>query len=344
MEGGDSTDLEVVVVQQTKHQRKSKNRNIVLTSFGCLKTETDDKGSFDISVVDDVEDASPTHLLIMINGIIGSAKNWRYAAKHFLKKFPKDVIVYCSERNSAMSTFDGVDVMGRRLAEEVIDCIRRHPTVQKISFIGHSLGGLVARYAIALLFRKDVSGEVPKQNGELNLNGSSEENQLDGKVAGLEPINFITLATPHLGSRGHKQVPIFCGFHAMEKAASRMSLFLGRSGKHLFLCDKDNGKPPLLLQMASDSEDLKFISALQSFKRRVTYANIRFDPVVGWSTSSIRRRNELPKRQHLKRIDKYPYIVNVDATNSAIPLQNVPLDATTSNDFKHIEKEGPSPS
>jgi pimeloyl-ACP methyl ester carboxylesterase len=115
-----------------------------------MRIERDDKGSFDMS--SDVPDVSPSHLLIMINGIGGSALNWRYAAKQFLKNFPNDVIVYCSERNSAKSTLDGVDVMGQRLAEEVTDCIRRHPSVQKISFVGHSLGGLVARYAIARLF------------------------------------------------------------------------------------------------------------------------------------------------------------------------------------------------
>jgi len=28
----------------------------------------------------------------------------------------------------------------------------------------------------------------------------------EAKIAGLEPMNFITFATPHLGSRGNKQV------------------------------------------------------------------------------------------------------------------------------------------
>ncbi|GAU14273.1 hypothetical protein TSUD_308330 [Trifolium subterraneum] len=34
--------------------------------------------------------------------------------------------------------------------------------------------------------------------------------------------------------------------------------------------------------------------------------------MVGWSTSSIRRRDELPKCQHFKRHEKYPRIVNVE--------------------------------
>jgi triacylglycerol esterase/lipase EstA (alpha/beta hydrolase family) len=68
--------------------------------------------------------------------------------------------------------------------------------VQKISFVAHSLGGLVARYAIGRLY------EPPS-----HLNSSINENS-DGKglIAGLMPMNFITLASPHLGSRGNKQV------------------------------------------------------------------------------------------------------------------------------------------
>ncbi|KAL7210790.1 hypothetical protein ACSBR2_013794 [Camellia fascicularis] len=57
--------------------------------------------------------------------------------------------------------------------------------------------------------------------------------------------------------------------------------------------------------MANNTDDLPFISALRSFRRRVAYANARYDHLVGWSTSSLRRRSELPKGQNLSRIDKY---------------------------------------
>lgn len=55
------------------------------------------------------------------------------------------------------------------------------------------------------------------------------------------------------------QIPGFFGILALERAASRLSWCLGRTGKHLFLSDSENGKPPLLLQMANDCEDLKFM-------------------------------------------------------------------------------------
>lgn len=310
--------------------------------FACLRTEYDREGNFDMEVVGGAgERRTPTHLVVMVNGLIGSAQNWRYAAKQFLKKYPEDVIAHCSECNPSRLTFDGVDVMGERLAEEVISVIKRHPGVQKISFIGHSLGGLVARYAIAKLYGRDIMRDISQGNGECRSNGSGDpcvEEKFEGKIAGLEPMNFITSATPHLGSRGHKQVPVFCGFYTLEKVASRTSWFLGRTGKHIFLTDNDNGKPPLLLRMANDCEDLKFMSALQSFKRRVAYANVQFDHLVGWSTSSLRRRDELPKRRDLSRNEQFPHIVSVKAAETSSTQQEVPLEARV-NGHKNIDFE-----
>ncbi|OAY23118.2 putative lipase ROG1 [Manihot esculenta] len=312
--------------ERKTNKKKLRRKYWYLPKIGCLKIEQDEEGNFDAEVETIGEPANPAHLVVMVNGVIGSADNWKFAAKQLLKQYPRDVIVHCSTTNSSTLTFDGVDVMGARLAEEVISVIKRHPSVKKISFIGHSLGGLIARYAIAKLYVRDLTKELPQGNGDcrtdVNVDTGMEE-QIKSKIAGLEPVNFITLATPHLGSRWHKQVPLFCGSYSMEKVAARISGILGRTGKHLFLTDTDNGKPPLLLQMVRDCEDLKFMSALQSFKRHVAYANIRFDNLVGWSTSSLRRQNELPKRRHLSRDEKYPHIVHMKSS----PKQDSSLDA-----------------
>jgi triacylglycerol esterase/lipase EstA (alpha/beta hydrolase family) len=74
---------------------------------------------------------------------------------------------------------------------QVLDVISRKPELTKISFLAHSVGGVAARYAIAKLYR--------------HPNGASD-GKTKGAICGLEPVNFITVATPHLGSRGNKQV------------------------------------------------------------------------------------------------------------------------------------------
>lgn len=56
------------------------------------------------------------------------------------------------------------------------------------------------------------------------------------------------------------QLPILCGLPFLERRVSQSAHWVvGRSGKHLFLTDNDEGKPPLLLQMVKDSDDLKFM-------------------------------------------------------------------------------------
>ncbi|XP_073126666.1 uncharacterized protein [Henckelia pumila] len=321
---------------QEKKPKKQRTRSFYFVpKFGCMRLDEDSAapdihGSFNVEASRHGKDHVPTHLVVMVNGIIGSAQDWRYAAKQFVKAFPEDVIVHCSECNSSTLTFHGVDVMGKRLADEVISVVKRHPNLQKISFLAHSLGGLVSRYAAACLYQQDFTRKNSKENGDCMLDESkesSEEKSPTGKIAGLEPVNFITSATPHLGSRGHKQVPVFCGFKAMEKVASHASGLLGRTGRHLFLRDCENGKPPLLLQMSSDSDDLKFISALKSFKRRVAYANTHHDHLVGWSSSSLRRRNQLPKHRNLLKDARYPHIVHEVPSKLANPQDVYSPDA-----------------
>lgn len=99
---------------------------------------------------------------------------------------------------------------------QVLAVVRRRPEVRKISFVAHSLGGLIARYAIGRLYEHSPKLEPAGLTG----NSLSEENKKylvqgheqphEAKIAGLEPMNFITFATPHLGSRGHKQAGSAC--------------------------------------------------------------------------------------------------------------------------------------
>ncbi|KAM3305125.1 putative lipase ROG1 isoform X1 [Capsicum chacoense] len=321
---------------EIRYKKTRRKRFSICPRFACMRLDDEvpavvetPAGECSFNVESSLKGPPPPHLVVMVNGIIGSADDWKYAAKQFVKAYPRDIIVHCSTSNCSRLTFDGVDIMGTRLAEEVLSVIKQHPHLQKISFVGHSLGGLICRYAIAKLYEQKSARRACGEDMECSLDGStnsSVEEVSKRKIAGLEPVNFITCATPHLGCRGHKQAPAFCGLYSFENAAASSSWLLGRSGRHLFLKDSDEGKP-LLLRMASDSEDLPFISALQSFQRCVAYANTCFDYLVGWSTSSLRRRSELPKRRNLKKVDKYPHIVNIDKATSVSSQEEIPADA-----------------
>lgn len=275
---------------------------------------------------------SADHLVIMVNGIMGSSSDWKFGAEQFVKSLPDKVIVHCSERNVSKLTLDGIDVMGERLAEEVLDVIQRKPEVRKISFVAHSLGGLVARYAIGRLYRPpktDVISEV--DNGVSNRDAQ-------GTICGLEAMNFITVATPHLGSRGSNQVPFLFGVNAFEKAATYViHLIFRRSGRHLFLTDAEKEEPPLLQRMVNDCGDLHFMSALRAFRRRATYANVGYDHIVGWKTASIRRDSELPKWGDSVS-DKYPHVVYEERCK-AVTDESCPPVSAEKGSFDAIEEE-----
>ncbi|XP_068312410.1 uncharacterized protein [Pyrus communis] len=98
--------------------------------------------------------------------------------------------------------------------------------------------------------------------------------------------------------------------------------------QHMFL--SNNIPTELHLRELAIISSCLYRSALQSFKRRVAYANVRFDHLVGWSTSSLRRKKELPKLKNLSRDDKYRHIVNVETIKSPSPQEELPLEAIAS--------------
>ncbi|KAL1816316.1 hypothetical protein DCAR_0520698 [Daucus carota subsp. sativus] len=275
--------------------------------------------------------SSADHLVVMIHGILGNSANWKFAAEQFVRKLPDKVFVHRSEKNMDKLTLDGVDVMGERLAEEVLELIKQKPNLRKISFVAHSVGGLVARYAIGKLYNPC------KTENEKDLSAVSGD-EFKGTIGGLEPVNFITVATPHLGSRGNKQVPFLFGLTALEKvAAGVIHWIFKRTGRHLFLTDNDDGKPPLLKRMVEDHEHYYFMSGLRSFKRRVAYSNVGYDHIVGWRTSSIRRAVELPKWEDSVN-EKYPHVVYEELCKACDAEQDEPMSAEADS-LDNIEEE-----
>ncbi|KAJ3683078.1 hypothetical protein LUZ60_013305 [Juncus effusus] len=251
----------------------------------------------------------PDHLLVLVHGILASQSDWIYAEAHLKRRLSPKFLIYASSSNSYIRTLDGIDAAGRRLADEVRNVVENASGLTKISFLSHSLGGLIARYAIALLYSPDRGKTVISESSKSD---ESKHILKSGKIAGLKPVNFITLATPHLGVRGNKQLPFLFGVPILEKLAAPLApLFVGRTGFQLFLTDGKPNKRPLLLRMTSDYEDKKFLTALGSFTSRVLYANVSYDHMVGWRTSSIRRESQLLKPSR-RSLDGYKHVVGME--------------------------------
>ncbi|KAK9936570.1 hypothetical protein M0R45_013405 [Rubus argutus] len=253
-----------------------------------------------------IAENKPDHLLVLVHGIFASPSDWTYVEAELRKRLGRNFLIYASACNTYTKTFAGIDGAGKRLADEIMQVVQKTDSLKKISFLAHSLGGLFARYAISVLY---TPNDVPKFP---LVNSQTKYSLRRGKIAGLEPINFVTLATPHLGVRGKRQLPFLFGVPFLEKLAAPIApIVVGRTGSQLFLTDGKPEKPPLLLRMASDCEDGNFLSALGSFRSRILYANVSYDHMVGWRTSSIRREIEIFKPPRRSLVG-YKHVVDVD--------------------------------
>lgn len=90
-------------------------------------------------------------------------------------------------------TYHGIDGCGDRLVQEILELVAAHPELQELSIIGHSMGGLIARYAVGRLYDPET-----------------------GLLAGqLRPVHFISMACPHCGcvaEPSHAQVGRLVGW------------------------------------------------------------------------------------------------------------------------------------
>ncbi|XP_071693126.1 uncharacterized protein [Rutidosis leptorrhynchoides] len=325
-----------------------KQQSLKAQAMSTSQSQSQRQGSFNTSLPRIVKDEDePDHLLVLVHGIYASPSDWRYVEAELKRRLGRHFLIYASSSNTYSKTFAGIDGAGKRLADEVKQIVKSRDSLKRISFLAHSLGGLIARYAVGVLYTRTAHSNIDKEDSKSNLSDN-------GTIAGLEAINFITLATPHLGVRGNKQLPFLLGVPILEKIAAPMApIFVGRTGSQLFLTDGRPDKPPLLLRMTTDSQDANFISALGAFKYRILYANAAYDHMVGRRTSSIRRESELVKPP-LQSLDGYKHVVDVEycppvpSTGSHFPpeaarakeaAQNVPNTQNTLEYHEIMEEE-----
>jgi len=180
------------------------------------------------------------------------------------EKYSKDKLhILVAKRNTGSFTYDGIETGAERVTREIEEVLeeleRKGDKIAKISIIGYSLGGLVGRYTVGLL-------------------------QARGLFDRLQPMNFTTFATPHLGIR----TPLLGWRNHIWNVIGARTLSV--SGHQLFLIDsfRDTGRP--LLSVMADANST-FISGLKRFHHRSLYSNIINDRSVTFYTSYISRHD-----------------------------------------------------
>ncbi|KAI0819147.1 DUF676-domain-containing protein [Trametes gibbosa] len=220
------------------------------------------------SALADDSGSTPIHLLVVLHGMWGNASHLAEMRRVVeerrcqpgSEKGPggEQLRVFIPETNKDENTYDGIDWGGERAAEEILEEITRlekeGKKVTRFSVTGYSLGGLVARYLVGVLYQRDF-------------------------FTSITPVNFNTVATPHIG---------------LPKYPTKMSslfAFLGpkimsRTGPQFFLVDKwsKNGRP--LLEVMADPNRL-FYQALALFQHVRIYANAVHDMTVPYPTAAI---------------------------------------------------------
>ncbi|UZP36234.1 hypothetical protein NXS19_004050 [Fusarium pseudograminearum] len=129
-------------------------------------------------VLEDVTGGSvnATHLCVLVHGLWGNPSHLRNVAKSLRDKYSEDELyILLAKQNSGNHTYDGIETGGERVCaeieQELKDIEQKGGKITKLSIAGYSLGGLVSRYAVGLLYAKGVLDD-------------------------LECMNFTTFATP----------------------------------------------------------------------------------------------------------------------------------------------------
>jgi len=255
--------LKTSIVKKTEHTKR------LPMYFSCcgdskpLFTEKDFKSASE----------KPSHLVVLVHGLHGSSRDFLLLEKSILERDSKHrVVVFRPSVNEGRST-DGISRGGSRVAEAVKAFCPKFPSLESISFVGFSLGGLYVRYAIFLL-----------------MDHCAPERSL---ICGLKPENILLVASPNLGVSGFGPFRYFP--RVLQVAIVNL---LGDTIRELFLVDrkKFDGLVPLLWAMTDES----FISAIAKFRRRYLFANVRFDVEVPYGTAAMqpssRRVFDAPKQ------------------------------------------------
>ncbi|CAK7271572.1 hypothetical protein SEPCBS57363_004693 [Sporothrix epigloea] len=204
--------------------------------------------------------ANADHLCVLVHGLWGQPEHLGSVAAALREAYSEDQLhILVAKSNSGYYTYDGIDTGGERVCLEIEDALKtaaaKGAKITKLSVIGYSLGGLVARYAIGLLHAKGV---------------------LDTLVCN----NFTAFASPFVGARS----PARGAFSSVFNAIGARTISV--SGRQLFGIDsfRDTGRP--LLAVMADPESI-FMAGLRHFARRTLYANIVNDRSAVYYTTSI---------------------------------------------------------
>ncbi|KAI3632484.1 hypothetical protein MIR68_009590 [Amoeboaphelidium protococcarum] len=131
-----------------KYKIRQNGEPVQPVTIGCLLNQSALRTS-------EQKRVSGSHLIVMVHGLWGNSNDFRLyrnlmsqIAEPFQTIQQKDCVYLMSKTNSE-DPLQSLELMGSRLAQEVVDFITNNLLlVNKLSFVCHSMGGLVVRVAV----------------------------------------------------------------------------------------------------------------------------------------------------------------------------------------------------
>lgn len=185
------------------------------------------------------------HLFVLHHGLWGNTEDLKFI--QIKLEEIESILVLNIQSNARLLTYEGVEHCSSRAVSEIQQFIKLHPSINLISFVGYSLGGIFLRHVIGDLYNLHI-------------------------FKSIKPHSFTTFATPHLGSRRMNEFFFNRSFNFLS------SFFVAQTGLELNLDDSDKGDTPILLRMTVI--DSCFMKGLKLFTSRNLYANTRNDFIV----------------------------------------------------------------
>lgn len=173
---------ELKPLQKKRKNRDSSHASLFKVNFSTLKTKVPLKSIYQMRLISQRK----PHLVILVHGYQGSRYDMR-VFQNFISKILPECVSYASQANEDMEG-KTIQDMGHDLAKEVINLTKIHVGFVKISFVAHSLGGIIVREALTHM-----------------------------KTLRQYFFSLISLSVPHLGCRKNKSVLVSLGMKYLTK-------------------------------------------------------------------------------------------------------------------------------
>lgn len=240
-------------------------------------------------------------LVVMLHGLRGSSSDFDPAVAELRRSSCRPMIICRPTCNNGRGLFaptlQGVRYAGDRAFEAIRGMLRENPHakyLKRLVIIGHSFGGIYARYVAYLLADAGILVSYDQIQNALAEGETTPQ---------LSAETFITFASPHLGIRRprngawyHWRRMLNSVFHALAPVVG------GFTGTELLHEDDDN----ILMKLT----DQKYLRALKLFQKRVCYGNVFLDLQVPFCTSTMSTTNPFRASKY-RQNPKYPSIVEL---------------------------------